>query len=201
MKLWKLAIRAVWPAAVTALMLSGCGDDPPAQKKPPSKSPFSKAAAGLKVLTKGSAAAGNAPPAAAPTPPPAAAEGEGNGESDIAYAYSPVGKRDPFRSLFDEIGEDESDELKTELQQFELDQLRLVAVVSRIASPYAMVEDPDGKGHTLTRGTLIGKHWGRVSQIKPDCVVVKEEYPDYTGRKVTNKSSICLPKDGELKID
>ncbi|MCK6550256.1 pilus assembly protein PilP, partial [Myxococcota bacterium] len=121
--------------------------------------------------------------------------------SEIAYAYSPIGKRDPFRSLFDQLRREEQNQQLTELQTFEVDQLKLVAIVSRIATPYAMVEDPTGKGHTLTRGTLIGKNWGRVSEINPDCVVIKEEYRDYTGRKVTNKISVCLPKPEDLKID
>lgn len=182
--------------------LAACGEDPPAPPPPPS----GPAAAGVNVLTGGSAAA---PPAAA-EPDPAAAAAAAGGEDvseavaddsgDVPYAYSPIGKRDPFRNLFEVDDANEEDEL-TELQKYELDQLKLVAVVSRIATPYAMVEDPRGKGHTLTRGTLIGKNWGQVAQISPDCVVVREEYRDYTGRKVTNRTSLCLPRSEELKLD
>ncbi|NJK89764.1 MAG: pilus assembly protein PilP, partial [Myxococcales bacterium] len=141
----------------------------------------------------------------APDPSAATTEGttEENAEEEageIPYAYSPIGSADPFRNLFDVEEARNEDEL-TELQRFELDQLRLVAVVSRIATPYAMVEDPQGKGHTLTRGTLIGKNWGQVAQIREDCVVVREEYRDYTGRKVTNRTSLCLPKPEDLKLD
>ena len=89
----------------------------------------------------------------------------------------------------------------TELQRFEIDQLKLVAIVSRVATPYAMVEDPNAKGHTLTRGTLIGKNWGKVSQITGECVEIKEDYRDYTGRKQSNKLQLCLPKPPELKLD
>jgi type IV pilus assembly protein PilP len=120
---------------------------------------------------------------------------------EATYAYSPIGKRDPFRSLYGEELLDASAEQLTELQRFEVDQLNLVAIISRIPTPYAMVEDPNGKGHTLTRGTLIGKNWGRVAEISGQCVVVKEEYRDYTGRKVTNRFPICLPKPEELKLD
>lgn len=180
-------------------LAAGCSDDPKPKKAPPSN-----ASKGLNVLTKGTAGA-DTPPAAdtpPPAPPPAAAAGEGEEDvAEIAYAYSPIGKRDPFRSLFDQLQREEQTQQLTELQKFEIDQLKLVAIVSRIATPYAMVEDPTGKGHTLTRGTLIGKNWGRVSQIKPDCVVIKEEYRDYTGRKVTNKTEKCLPKPEALKVD
>ncbi len=177
---------------------AACDDAPPAQPAAPSK-----AGEGLKILTQGTENAGTPTQPVetqpAPTEPPPSANTDE--VSEIAYAYSPIGKRDPFRSLFDQLRKDETTQQLTELQLFELDQLKLVAIVSRIATPYAMVEDPNGKGHTLTRGTLIGKNWGRVSEINPACVVVKEEYRDYTGRKVTNKPSLCLPKPDELKLD
>ena len=138
------------------------------------------------------------PPAAA-TPEIPEAEADA---PEVAYAYSPIGKRDPFRSFFEEIrkGDGDNEEL-TELQRFEVDQLRLTGIVTGRATPYAMVEDPNGKGHTLTRGTLLGKNWGRVATITVECVVIKEEYRDYTGRKVTNTISMCLPKPDELKLD
>ncbi len=159
----------------------------------------SKAERSLQRLTTGTT--DEAPPPAEPAPTTSTPQVMNEEEPDIAYAYSPIGKRDPFRSLFDEYDEDESEKQLTELQRYELDQLKLVAIVSRIATPYAMVEDPAGKGHSLTRGTLIGKNWGRVAAITPDCVTVKEEYRDYTGRKVTNKTSMCLPKPEDVEVD
>ncbi|MBI4817627.1 MAG: pilus assembly protein PilP [Deltaproteobacteria bacterium] len=121
--------------------------------------------------------------------------------SEVAYAYSPIGKRDPFRSIFEEIRKEVDETELTELQRYEVDQLRLTGIITGRATPYAMVEDPEKKGHTLTRGTLIGKNWGRVSAITPDCVIIKEEYRDYTGRKVENKIELCLPADEKLKLD
>ncbi|MBI2375449.1 MAG: pilus assembly protein PilP [Deltaproteobacteria bacterium] len=121
--------------------------------------------------------------------------------SEVAYAYSPIGKRDPFRSIFEEIRKEVDETELTELQRYEVDQLRLTGIITGRATPYAMVEDPEKKGHTLTRGTLIGKNWGRVSAITPDCVIIKEEYRDYTGRKVENKIELCLPAEEKLKLD
>jgi len=192
---WKGILRA---SACLGLLLglTACEDEPAAP-------PPSNASKGLQILTQGSATPPAAPtaPAAPKTPAPAGDGEDGDDVAEIAYAYSPIGKRDPFRSLFDQLQREEGSQQLTELQKFELDQLRLVAIVSRIATPYAMVEDPEGKGHTLTRGTLIGKNWGRVAEINPECVVIKEEYRDYTGRKVTNKTDMCLPKPPELKLD
>lgn len=142
-----------------------------------------------------------APPPSLPDPaslPPSAAEEELEAP-EVAYSYTPVGKRDPFKSIFEDLAPP-SDKLQ-ELQKFQLDQLKIVAIITGRATPYAMVEDPSGKGHTLTRGKLIGKNFGRVAAINPECVVVKEEYRDYTGRKVTNELSMCLPKPDVAKID
>ncbi len=192
-----------WTRVTMSLLVlsSACGGDEPK----PAPAGANPAAAGIAAVTGGTAAM---PPAAPPEAPAAAAaagqaEAPGTGDADpteVPYAYSPIGKRDPFRNLF-EVDQGRDDEDLTELQRYELDQLKLVAVVSRIATPYAMVEDPQGKGHTLTRGTLIGKNWGQVAQIRADCVVVREEYRDYTGRKVTNRTSLCLPRPEELKLD
>lgn len=192
-RLAALARRAA--PTVLAAALVGCGggsDTPP---------PPSKAAKGLAVLTKGSAGARAAASGEEKPPPPPPAPTGVVVEDEVGYVYSPIGKRDPFRSLFDSLQLSRDVEQLTELQRFELDQLKLVGIVSRIATPYAMVEDPSGKGHTITRGKLIGKNWGRVSQITPECVVVKEEYRDYTGRKVTNKTEMCIPTAAELDVE
>lgn len=163
--------------AISVLLTAGCGDAPVQPKNKTS---------------------------AIPKPASNAAK-EANDEladaPEVAYLYSPIGKRDPFRSFFEEFNEKEKQEGTTELQTFEIDQLKLIAIITGRATPYAMVQDPSGKGHTLTRGTLIGKNWGRVSTITQDCVVVKEEYRNYTGRKVTNTVPMCLPKPEELKLD
>jgi type IV pilus assembly protein PilP len=170
-----LKLTLILPVAAMAVSAMGCDDAPPARKPP------------KPVM-----------PAAAPAPEIPEAESDA---PEVAYAYSPIGKRDPFRSFFEEFQQQgENDEL-TELQRFEVDQLKLTGIVTGRATPYAMVEDPNKKGHTLTRGTLLGKNWGRVATITVECVVIKEEYRDYTGRKVTNTISMCLPKPDELKLD
>jgi type IV pilus assembly protein PilP len=119
------------------------------------------------------------------------------------YAYSPVGKRDPFRPFF--VDQDDADAEKakrelTELQHFETDQLRLVAIIGSTSQPLAMFEDPTGKGHIVTTGTPIGRNGGRVNKIKKDEVVILEELPDALGKKKTSPMTIKLPGD-ELVLD
>jgi len=110
------------------------------------------------------------------------------------YSYNPIGKRDPFRS-FTSIEVVRPDSIvASELQSWELDQLDLVAILWGIDAPVAMVEDPKGKGHVIRHGDLIGKKWGKVTQIRSDEVIVTEEFRDpIENRPITNEYSMKLP--------
>ncbi|MCP4498443.1 MAG: pilus assembly protein PilP [Deltaproteobacteria bacterium] len=102
------------------------------------------------------------------------------------YAYEAVNRRDPFKTYFDEliVVEDRNTENLTELQRFELDKMKLVGVVVGTATPMAMVEDPSGKGHTIKINTLIGKRYGQVKHIRRGEIVVREEFRDFTGKRI-----------------
>ena len=147
------------PLAVVAWLAAGCDD-----KKPPRPPAFN-------------------PPAAAAAPAPVVAE-----ESSAAptYIYTPIGKRDPFKSAY-KVKITQKDKAPGGiLTKYEIDQLKLTAIISGISRPRAQVELPDGKGVTIRVGTRIGKNFGRVVRIKHDEVIVSEDYRDWSGRKVTN---------------
>ncbi len=114
--------------------------------------------------------------------------------ANAEYSYNPIGKRDPFRS-FTSIEVVRPDSIvASELQSWELDQLMLVAILWGTEQPVAMVEDPKGKGHVIRHGDLIGKKWGKVTQIKSDEVIVTEEFRDpIENRPITNEYSMKLP--------
>ncbi len=120
------------------------------------------------------------------------------------YAYSPVGKRDPFRSVLADLAEgpraDNQPACTSPLCRWDLDQFRLVGVVSGMSNPLAMVEDPKGKGYILQRGTQIGKNAGKVTQIRPAEVVVTEIVRT-TGKPVPNPIVLKLPADKAAPTD
>lgn len=128
------------------------------------------------------------------------------------YAYSPVGKRDPFRSFLLEEAKATEKKVAASVQPIEnlrcgalckwdLEQLRLVAIVSGVSSPMAMVEAPDGKGYTVRRGTFIGKRNGKVTNIRPSEMVVTEIYKDNAGVPQPHEISITLPKSPAEQMD
>ena len=112
-----------------ALTLVGCGEEAP----PP---------APVAVAPKPAA------PVEVPKPKPA----EAPAASTYVYNYNPVGKRDPFRSPLEDIKatpENTNTQIvacNEPLCQWDIDQLKLVAVVTGDANPMAMVEDPMGRG-------------------------------------------------------
>ena len=142
-----------------------------------------------------------AKPKEAAKPEAAAAEEKAPEESQV-YTYNAVGKRDPFRTYFSEIEKEDAVTRKlTELQQYDLDQLRLVAVIVGTATPKAMVEDPAGKGHVVKTGTLIGKHWGQVKHIRRGEIIIQEEFRDFTGRRVTHLVPMKLPEEAKVQLE
>jgi type IV pilus assembly protein PilP len=112
------------------------------------------------------------------------------------YVYTPVGKRDPFRPYFLDVkvaNKSANTAQITELETFDIEQLRLTSIITGIEQPMAMVEDPTGKGHAIVVGTPIGKNGGRVAKIKRDEVIIEEEYIDSEGKRIVSKVTMRLP--------
>jgi len=109
--------------------------------------------------------------------------------SGRGLTYDKTGLRDPFRSFAWERREMElasQDMVGGPLEQFDVSQLSVIAVVWKTGSARALVEDPGGQSYIIGKGTRIGKNEGMVTEIDDNLVVVNETYEDYLG-KVTKK--------------
>lgn len=158
------------------------------------------------------------PPSAAPTPPPsaapdAAADGAPEGEpaaedgAPTALAYRDEDfveaetNRDPFRaytSLFAPrtVGPARV-QREVVMSQTAVDEMHLIAIVSGVANPSAMLVGHDGTGHTVHRGDYVGRaevvqtggedsvpvtlNW-RVERIRGDAVILSREDPTAPNR-------------------
>ena len=128
-------------------------------------------------------------------------EPEAEEEAD-SYSYVSIGKRDPFRSFIQkEVVVQGDGGLIGPLQLHEIDSYHLRGIIWNINQPRAMVEDPDGIGHVVELGTLIGKNWGKVTQIKPTELIITEEYRDpIENELIINEVTMRLPNpDAEAK--
>ncbi|HKD42161.1 MAG TPA: pilus assembly protein PilP [Myxococcaceae bacterium] len=148
------------------------------------------------------------PPPAAPAPAPkaaaAAARDAGMPEAPpYVYSYNPLAKRDPFRSLIEEVRAPsvENTVCTEPLCQWDLDQLTLVAVVTGEANPLAMVEDPGGKGYLIRRSSRVGKQGGKVTQILRDTVTVTEFWTGPDGKINPNPVTLHMKADKAVVPD
>lgn len=113
------------------------------------------------------------------------------------FVYNPAGKPDPFKPFIQltSVKEKEAPVRSvplTPLQKYEINQLKLVAIISTPEGNIAMVEDATGKGYSLKKGTLIGKNDGKVTKIMKDKVIVEEVFQDTSGKTKTNEISLFL---------
>jgi len=119
---------------------------------------------------------------------PEQAEGPGLiNASAKGYTYDPTGKRDPFRSFIIEQQQARAKQERGPLEQFDLSQLLVVAVVWGTERPRALVQDPSGRDYVVEQGTPIGKNDGTVLRIQDNSVLVRETYVDYLGAQTTKE--------------
>jgi type IV pilus assembly protein PilP len=147
--------------------------------------------------------------AAAPAPRPtdasqAASGGEGDKKLAETWSYSSVGKRDPFRSFLSESrgsGASLVTRCATPLGRYELEQFKLVAVITGLEDPVAMVQAPNGTGYSVRRGSCIGKNGGSVAAVRTGEVVVAEWATRADGTRDRTQTVLSLPKREVINLE
>jgi type IV pilus assembly protein PilP len=114
------------------------------------------------------------------------------------FSYNPVGKADPFKPFIQLTPETvPKSAFLTPLQKYDISQLRLVAIITLPEGSVALVEDQQGRGYFLKRGTAIGRHEGKVKAIHKDRVIIEEAYSDVLGQSKVNEISLFLHRPAE----
>ena len=178
-------MNARFPLLV-ALAAFGCSD--PVVTAPPPAKP-APIPAGV-VGTGAPAGSGSASPSASAAPPPPKVEIQ---ETEFTESER---SRDPFRSFANSFAADAKTAVKPQvhviLDQYSLDELKLIGIVTRAEPAKAMLVDPSGKGFVIQRGQFVGRpetvqaagasgsvyevNW-RVDRIRPSDVVLVREDP------------------------
>ena len=77
---------------------------------------------------------------------------------------------------------------------FDVNQFKLIGIVTGDKENKAMVIDPSGKGYVLKVGMTIGKNEGRITAITTNGVDVLEQFRDDNGRVRKERIRITLPR-------
>ena len=121
----------------------------------------------------------------APVVPPASANQTPTGEG-TGFSFNPLSvRRDPFSPPEVDAGKN----LK-ELQKFDINQMNLVAILTGLGKPQAMIVLPNGKTEIISTGEPIGRRNGVVSDISPTTVKIKESFRDYQNRVKTDITTL-----------
>ena len=112
--------------------------------------------------------------------------------------------RDPFKSFLSELSVQAgtlATRCATPLGRYEVEQLKLVAVVTGLEDPLAMVQAPTGVGYTLRRGACIGKNGGVVAAVRSSEVVISEWAIRADGTRDHTQTVLRLPKQAALNLE
>ena len=127
-----------------------------------------------------------------------------------AYTYksADAGARDPFQPFYVQREEDVADvrdtgltkeleqEIKNrnreELEQFELDSLRMVGTIQDPDENWGIIRDPDGVVHRVKVGNYIGRNIGKIVNIFEDKIELREIVQNSQGRWEERPAAIAL---------
>ncbi len=165
---------------ILALLFSGCGEESSPPKPPPVAVPQAKPE--QKQVAS-----------ATPTQEPAPSE---RFIVDEKYAYDPDNRPDPFKSIL-LTGITKNQQFLPPLQQREVAEMKVIAIVWGGLGQSAMLQTPDGKGYTVRVGTRVGPNQGVVKKITPRAVIVDERYTDVFGETKTREVVLELHSSGE----
>lgn len=136
----------------------------------------------------------------------------GPAKTESETTYNPAGRIDPFEPLFQtKAGKGASgvvgsqtirDARKgklTPLENLDISQMKLTAIIISPQRSIAMVQESTGKGHVIKKGSFIGINSGRVVDIRQNEVIIEEEVEDLLGKIIVRKRELKLQKPlGEM---
>ena len=112
--------------------------------------------------------------------------------------YDFAGKKDPFRSYVvvtkAKLPLPPISEKHLPIQQFEVNQFKVLGIITGLVENRAMVLDPAGKSYVIKDGSLIGPHNGRVQKITPTSIEVTEQYREDSGKIMNRVVKLTLPR-------
>lgn len=94
--------------------------------------------------------------------------------------------------LTDEMAREVRERNREELEQFELDSLRMVGTLENEANDWAIVLDPSGVVHRVQQGNYMGKNIGKVINIFEDRIELREIIQGSDGRWAEREAALAL---------
>ncbi len=107
------------------------------------------------------------------------------GEDTYVFDQSHI-KRDPFKPL------EETGDNRKLLTIYDVTKFQLVAILTGMGAPRAMIMLPNQTTEILQVGDTIGRNNGKIQKIADSEVVIKETYKDYQGKMRSYFTSLVI---------
>jgi len=78
------------------------------------------------------------------------------------------------------------------LEQYSLDTLKMVGTLKLGGQTYGLVETKDGLVNRVLPGNFIGQNDGRITEITPSKILIREIVPDGTGGYIERPAALAL---------
>jgi len=114
-----------------------------------------------------------------------------NNDTDVADPFKPRKAKDSAGS---KRGENEPDLYRPReaLEEFPLENLKMVGYVMKGKVGHAVVRAPDGKLHRVRTGNYMGMNFGLITKVSGTEILIKEVVQDSTGDWSDRDSSLQL---------
>ncbi|MEI7440375.1 MAG: pilus assembly protein PilP [bacterium] len=107
------------------------------------------------------------------------------GEDTYVFDQSHI-KRDPFKPL------EETGDNRKLLTIYDVTKFQLVAILTGMGAPRAMIMLPNQTTEILQVGDTIGRNNGKIQKISDSEIVIKEIYKDYQGKMRSYFTSLVI---------
>jgi type IV pilus assembly protein PilP len=112
--------------------------------------------------------------------------------------YDFTAKKDPFRSYGvatkAKFSVPQTVENLLPIQKYEVNQFKVLGIVTGLTESRALVLDPSGKSFVIREGSLIGPHNGRVRSLKQNAIEIVELDRDEHGKIRSKGVKLTLPR-------
>jgi len=121
-----------------------------------------------------------------------------------AFTYTALDQPDPFKPRklapkFAGAALPDPSRRREALEEFPLDNLRMVGTLERKGTMFALIRSPDNNLVQVKPGDYIGQNFGRVTVVGEGEVKVKELMQEASGAWVEREASLALSDEAEAR--
>jgi type IV pilus assembly protein PilP len=114
------------------------------------------------------------------------------------FVYEAFDQPDPFRPRapkFVDVARPDPDRRREALEEFPLEDLKMVGTLQRKGTTFALIRSPDNNLAQVKTGDFIGQNYGRVMTISEAEVRLREMVQEASGKWVEREASLQLSEE------